>query len=190
MKEKYGKERKAMSRTLTEQKVLKKLGIPDFRHMTKDKIIQFATCLPKMDPEVAKKALEQFPEFAKSATEIVSYYKDVVEKSFDENNTSLFSFYASCDAIIDCLREQLKDGELSFEEKNIIIDKMIELAKMKADKDTENKKFIADIVGKVGLSIGAALLAVGAVLGTQTSIGVGTSNEIDDEEDLDVVDYQ
>lgn len=49
-----------MARTLTEQKVLKKLGIPDFRHMTKDKIVQFASVLPRMDPEVAKKHLNSF----------------------------------------------------------------------------------------------------------------------------------
>lgn len=179
-----------MGRTLTEQKVLKKLGIPDFRHMTKEKILQFATYLPKMDPEVAKKALEQFPEFAKSATEIVAYYKDIVEKGFEENNASLISFYSSCDAIIDCLREQLKDGELSFEEKNIIIDKMIELAKMKADKDTENKRFIVDIVGKVSLGIGTAIFTIAAVLGAQTQFGIKASSETDDEDDLDDIDYQ
>ena len=46
-----------MKRTIKEKKVLKKLGIPDFRHMTKDKIIKFATMLPYMDPLVAKAAL-------------------------------------------------------------------------------------------------------------------------------------
>ena len=46
-----------MNRTLSEQKVLKKLDIPDFRHLTKDKIIAFASLLPQMDTEVAKKAL-------------------------------------------------------------------------------------------------------------------------------------
>ena len=46
-----------MSRTLTEKKVLKKLGIDDFRHLTKEKVITMATMLDKMDPEVAKKAL-------------------------------------------------------------------------------------------------------------------------------------
>ena len=103
-----------MPRTLTEQIVLKKLGIPDFRHMTKDKIVQFASVLPRMDPEVAKKALEQFPEFAKSATEIVSYYKDVVYKGLDENTASVNSFYAMCDAINDTLQEQLQDEHLTF----------------------------------------------------------------------------
>ena len=85
------------------------------------------------DAEVAKKALEQFPEFAKSATEIVSYYKDVVYKGFDENTASVNSFYAMCDAINDTLREQLQDEHLTFEEKSVIIDKMIELAKMKVE---------------------------------------------------------
>lgn len=34
-----------MQRTISEQKVLKRLGIQDFRHMTKDKIMKFATML-------------------------------------------------------------------------------------------------------------------------------------------------
>ena len=49
-----------MSRKLTEAKVLKTLEIPDFRHMTKDKIGSFVSMLPNMDPEVAKKALDQY----------------------------------------------------------------------------------------------------------------------------------
>lgn len=32
--------------------------------MTKDKVMTMVTMLDRMDPEVAKKALEQFPEFA------------------------------------------------------------------------------------------------------------------------------
>lgn len=47
-----------MNRSLTEKQVLRKLGISDFRHMTKDKVVRFVSMLPYMDPEVAKKALE------------------------------------------------------------------------------------------------------------------------------------
>ena len=32
-----------MQRSIKEQKILKKLGISDFRHMTKDKIVKFAS---------------------------------------------------------------------------------------------------------------------------------------------------
>ena len=55
-----------MSKTITEQKGLNKLDILDLRHITKDKVMGFESMLPDMDPEVAKKVLEQFPEFAKT----------------------------------------------------------------------------------------------------------------------------
>ena len=61
-----------MVRSLTEQKVLKKLGIDDFRHLTKDKVITMASMLDRMDPEVAKKAIEQ----ANTADEIKNAQDD------------------------------------------------------------------------------------------------------------------
>ena len=177
-----------MARSLTEQKVLKKLRLPDFRHMTKDKIVAFATMLPKMDPEVAKKALEQFPEFAKTATEIVSYYKELVEKGLDYNDASVKSFYLTCDSIIDTLNEQLKDGNLSFQEKQIIIDKMIELAKMKSDKDTENKQFIVDILKGAGWFALGVIASIATTLGVQTQMGkIEASDEQDDPDIIDSV---
>ena len=69
-----------MTRTLTEQKVLKELGIDDFRHLTKGKVITMASMLDKMDPEVAKKAIEQFPEFAHTMKDIFHDYKQTWTK--------------------------------------------------------------------------------------------------------------
>lgn len=63
-----------MSNQLTEREVLQQLNIPDFQHITKDKIMTFASMLQNMEPEVAKKALEQFPEFAKMALEVLKDY--------------------------------------------------------------------------------------------------------------------
>ena len=48
-----------MANQLTEQQVLNKLGIPDFRHLSKNNVMQFASILNEMDPAVAVKALEQ-----------------------------------------------------------------------------------------------------------------------------------
>ena len=44
-----------MSKMLTETQVLKKLNIPDFRHLSKDNVMSFVSMIDKMDPEVAKK---------------------------------------------------------------------------------------------------------------------------------------
>ena len=67
-----------MNKQLTEQQVLHKLEIPNFRHLTKDKVMTFASMLHNMDPIVAKKALEQFPEFAKMMLEVMHDYKSVL----------------------------------------------------------------------------------------------------------------
>ena len=75
-----------MKKNLTEQQVLKKLDIPDFRHLSKDKVMKFASMLPNMDPEVAKKALEQFPEFAKTSKEMLVDYKEILEKGIASND--------------------------------------------------------------------------------------------------------
>lgn len=90
-----------MQRSLSEQKVLKRLGISDFRYMTKEKIMKFATMLPYMDPVVAKKALEQFPAFKDLAGQLVVEYKTVVEKVFNENSLSQNTFYQACDSILE-----------------------------------------------------------------------------------------
>lgn len=71
-----------MDRPYTEIQVLKKLDIPDFRHLTKDKVIAFATMIPGMEPEVAKKALEQFPNFVSISLEIMKEYRGIFMFSF------------------------------------------------------------------------------------------------------------
>lgn len=123
-----------MGKQLTEQKVLKLLNIEDFRHLTKDKVITMASMLDKMDPEVAKKALDQFPEFASTMKEILYEYRASLDKSLESNEESVKSYYSSADAIIASLQEELKKEPLSFNEKKYIIEKMVEVQKMKGER--------------------------------------------------------
>ena len=67
-----------MSYQLSEKDVLKKLGIDDFRHLSKKNIMHFASMIDRMDPEVAKKALEQFPTFASTSKEALMEYKNTI----------------------------------------------------------------------------------------------------------------
>lgn len=147
-----------MSRPFTEQKVLRKLEIQDFHHLTKDKFITMAPMLDKMDPEVRKKAIEQFPNFSDTTKEILHDYKDSLDKMMEANANSVSSFYESCDMTISSLQEELKRDEQTFEERMHIIEKMMELNKIKGDKDSENKKFIATMAlcGLAAIGIGVA----------------------------------
>lgn len=164
-----------MSRPLTEQKVLRKLDIEDFRHLTKDKIITMASMLDKMDPEVAKKALEQFPEFSNTAKEMLVGYKDTLDKGLESNKESVQSYYNSCKSIIEVLQKQLEDENLSFEERKYIIDKMLEVSKMMGEKDSENKNFIVKT-----LMVGGVVI-VGVVGMLASTLGGNTKIETDDD---------
>lgn len=179
----YRDRRNAMDRTLTEQRILKQLGIPDFRHMTKAKVVKFASMLPKMDPEVAKKALEQFPEFTKSANEIIGYYKDTIDKAVDSNRESVKLNYEICNNIIESLREQLEDETLTFEQRMIIDEKMIGVAKLAKDIDKENKDFLAKVLTIGGIVAVAALSVATSILGSRSEIN---NNNLDSDDTIDV----
>lgn len=165
-----------MNKSLTEQKVLKKLGIEDFRHLTKDKVITMASMLDKMDPEVAKKALEQFPEFAATTKEMLMEYKETLDKGLETNQESVQAYYDSCNAIIASLQKQLEDESLIFEERKYIIDRMLEVSKMMGEKDSENKKFIATlaVIGAAAACVATAVLA--SAIGGNTQIETNDNN--------------
>ena len=111
-----------------------------------------ASMLDRMDPEVAKKALEQFPDFSGTMRELVGEYKVSLDKGLEANDKSVISYYAACDAIISACQSELDKDSLSFEQRLQIFDMMMEVVNMKGTKDTENKKFIAAI-GMLGVSV-------------------------------------
>lgn len=170
-----------MGRTLSEKKVLRKLGIKDFRHMTKEKVVKFASMLPYMDPEVAKAALEQFPAFKDLAGEIVETQKEIVNRAISSNDDSVKMFYDSCNSILDSLKEELKDPNIDSDERSRIEDKMIGVARMIAEKDSENKSFLIKAAA-IALTAGVAVLATAAaVLGANSDFSSSEDDEDDDE---------
>lgn len=154
-----------MKRSLTETHVLKNLGIEDFRHLTKDKVISMANMLDKMDPEVSKKALEQFPEFAKTMSQIISEFKQTLDEGMRLNAEGVASYYNTCDAIIVSCQKELEKETLSFEEKSFILQQMALIVKMKGEKNSEDKRFIATMsvlaLAAIGLTAGALVTALG-----------------------------
>lgn len=159
-----------MSKPLNEQKVLKKLGIDDFRHLTKEKVIAMTSMLDKMDPEVAKKALEQFPDFSNTMKEVLSEYKDFLDKALASNDESVKECYDTYNAIIISCQKELDKEDLNFEQRKEIIDEMIIVAKLKDDKDFQNKKFLASMVIAGLVAVGTVSVALLSALGVDTKI--------------------
>ena len=159
---------------MTEEKVLKKLGIDDFRHITKNKVIKMASMLDRVDPEVAKKAIEQFPDFSNTAKEILKEYKESLDKSLELNADSVKSYYDACNSIISSLQKEVENENLSFEEKKYFFDQMM------GEKDSENKKFIAGCVTLGVVAVTGVIAILGSALGGNTTIHADESDLLDE----------
>lgn len=155
-----------MGKQLTESQVLQQLDIPDFRHITKDKVMEFASLLNSVEPEVAKKAIEQFPEFSRMALEALQEYKGVMEKTMDSNDASVKRCYNIYDEVVSALKACANRDDISFEERKYYIDRMMEIARLAHEQDGKNKQFNWRIIGggaaavALALSLGAGLLGV------------------------------
>ncbi|API90057.1 hypothetical protein BKP56_12670 [Marinilactibacillus sp. 15R] len=157
-----------MSKLLSENDVLKQLGISNFRQVTKDKLMEFTSLLNEMNPEVAKKAIELFPQFAKMSLEAMTEYRSLLEKTLDENTESSKQTFNIYDEIIGTLKDSIEKENLTFEEKQFYIEKMIEVAKMAEKKDTENKNFNWKIASAAAVGVATVLGVSVSVLGGKT----------------------
>lgn len=173
--------------TLSEKKVLKKLKIPDFRHMTKDSVVKFATMLPYMDPDVAKAAIEQFPAYADMSGQMISHYKEILNDIVKSNDNSMNGFFNTCNSIIASLQEELQRDDLSSDERNRIEDNMIKVAQMISEKDTENKHFLIKTAGIFGLVLSIGAFAGATVLGANSQMN---ADEIESDDKDDYIDVQ
>ena len=159
--------KKEKPRGLSEKEVLKMLEIPDFRHMTKDKVMAFTSLIPQMDAEVAKTALRQFPDFARTACKVMDCYKELMGSVLKENALSTKEFNESCDTVIAALNALLAEKKIKFKDKKHIIDCIMQILEMKKDKDSENKEWHGKFIAVLSASALAILGIASAILGVK-----------------------
>ena len=170
-----------MKRTISEQKVLHKLGIPDFRHMTKEKVVEFATILPKMDPEVAKAAIAEFPNFKDLSLALVDQYKEVIDAVLHENRAGQEAFYEACNLILETMRNELEQEGLTSEDRDRIETRMIDVAQRLQENISENREFLKSIARNAALTMGFVLALCGALLGANAVLnGEASEEDLDD----------
>ena len=146
---------------------------PDFRHLTKDKVVSFVSMLPRMDPEVAKHALEQFPAFAETNLAIVSCLKDSLGAIVSENTGNMGEFNVRCQEALATLEAELKREDLTDEGRKMVIDGIMGIIAAIGQKDSENKEFLSRLFADL-LRFGTiALVILAAPLGLKLSRSIG-----------------
>ena len=75
-----------MEYTETERQTLDILGRTDFQAIKKGEIVSIASLLSSLRPEVAKSAIEHFPELADLLKVSISEYRDMLDKVIESDN--------------------------------------------------------------------------------------------------------
>ena len=153
------------AKRMTEDDVKSKLNIDNFGDLPNEKIAEFASYLDKMDPEVAKVALGQVPEFALTARTAIESIQKVVIKGFESNDMNMRSYFTMAEDTIESLRKRLEEPTISKEEQNQITEKIIEILKMVAEKDSEDKNHISNETTKFVAGALVSVAMVGASIG-------------------------
>ena len=147
---------------MNELELKKELGIADFRHMSKDKLLAFASNIDKLDPEVAKAIIGQFPEFKSYMLSLVDVFKEQSNKLMESGDKVDKNVFDAMQSIINALTLQLQNNELNAEQRNKCEDMLMELAKMCVSLDEKHKNFLSDVLNKtVCCLLGFAVFAAG-----------------------------
>lgn len=148
-----------------EGQVKRKLGIKTWGNLPKSKAIRFVAMMPDMDPEVAIKIVEQFPEFKKFALDAVNAMKNAHESTLSANTQSQEHVYQALREIREILKGELDKDGLTADERRFIIEQIQETGKLAYQKDSEGKKFTEGLLNKALIGIGAALVLGVAFVG-------------------------
>lgn len=168
---------------MTKEQAMRKYGIDDLRKFNTKDFIKVMSSLDKMDPEVVKELIAQIPNFLSFATEASNSIKESFEKTLSSDNDSLKSVYASYDLIIETLTSDLKDGDLSLDEKLQISHLIADFihAKEEAHFKQQQKRhdlFKTFTVGVAGVAIAVlALLSGGEITKGKDSLPKHDDND-------------
>ena len=173
-----------MEYTKEEQLALKKFGLTDFKNISKKKMLSIASSINEVEPEVAQSIINQFSNYKDAVCNIVTEYKDIVEKSIGTSENSAKVFFEAKQMELDILNRELQREELTSEERFDILDRISRVTREIDMKDSEIRKFAAGVIKVVGtMVIGVAIGAITSVLGSHFNIGAKIDGYDDDEDD-------
>lgn len=155
-----------MSKKLSSDEVLARIGAQDFRSINRTQLIEFVSAIPEMDKETAIKCIEQFPNFTEYANGMVKELYSLLGHAVDENKNIQKEAIVAHKNAIDELSWLLHRENVTEELQTFIINQICEETSKIDDLAKEHQHFIKRLT-EVAASV--ATLAVGAAA---TYIGV------------------
>lgn len=154
-----------MRKHISEKQLLKKLNIPDWRHMSKDKLTTFVSSLPYLDPEVAKAAINQFPNFSEFAKDMIHVIQENADKSTTSDEKTSLASIDFLQQTRDALLSRLDSENLSEKERLYILDGILELNKMTLELNKQRQNFLLKNSAMIVAAVGTLALTAVSILG-------------------------
>ena len=101
----------------------------------------FAHLIPVMDKKFAMQMLNKFPLILSHVDSSLITAQGILKDMLDADKESFMPVYENYSKIIDVCLEKCKDSSITSEQQMEYMDKAIEVGKLVAQKDTENKRF-------------------------------------------------
>lgn len=153
-----------MENLLTEQEVKEKLGITDFRHLSKSQVISFVSSIPNMQKDVAIACINQFSNFKEYSIIIVKHYYDLCNKALESDSNASIEAYKS---IVDSMNMLLKSGDTSEETKQLIIHQIVVIAEKLENREDKQRLFKTKVLQTAGALGAFAITVAGSLLGVK-----------------------
>lgn len=147
---------------VNESAVKRKLGIPNWRNLSKDKVLKFAAAMPEMATEVRLKLIEQFPAFKDLGKADIAAVTEAHKSTLAANENSQNHFYKASQDQRDALQADLGRDDLSWAQREALHDRFDRNVQRVGEKDSENKQFMGAGM-KMVAAAGAAALGFGVV---------------------------
>ena len=154
---------------MLEEDVKKALNITDFRALSKEKIIEFISIIPKVDKEVAISIINQFPNYADMAKDMVGGMINLCDNALQEAKVGRKDVIASYRIVLERLNEELNKGDLSIDDRKRITDDMLVVAEKIDAVNDKHLEFLKDTLKNVGGTIAGVVVVGVAILGAVAS---------------------
>jgi hypothetical protein len=150
-------------RLSSELAVLDHLGIPDFRHLSKDTFFRFLETLPDTDPAVALELLGQVPELAAFARGALADATENFNAVLESQSTSQQMAHAVHMKRLEILEAEL-DKELTPEQWIRVLDDIREVNSNELNVFRENSAWLSDSLRAKLAATGGAALGLAALV--------------------------
>ena len=129
--------------------------------------------LPQMDPEVAMRALDQFPSFADACSTIIGCLRDGLGTTEDRNAANMDAFNAQTREALNALEAELAKDDLSDEGRRQVVEGILAIIKDVGQRDTANKEFLSGLFQGVLIAAVVTIICVGVPLGLKLNLPSG-----------------